>query len=68
MMYGLMGEKDIYAASVEIYNRAVVNNPGLGIIQVVGDAKGSNSHPSVASHKAVSEDLIAKIKEMTGWN
>lgn len=67
MMYGLMGEKDIYAASETIYEKAKVNNPGLGIIKVQGDAKGSNSHPSVASHKKVSEDLIAKIKEETGW-
>lgn len=67
MMYGLMGEKDIYAASETIYEKAKVNDPGLAIIKVVGDAKGSNSHPSVASHKKVSEDLVAKIKQEMGW-
>ena len=67
MMYGLMGEKDIYAASETIYEKAKVNDPGLAIIRVVGDAKGSNSHPSVASHKKVSEDLVAKIKQEMGW-
>ena len=67
MLYGLMLEKDIYDATVDIYNVAKQSNPGLGIIQIFGDAKGSNSHPSLASHKAISEALIAKIKEEMSW-
>ena len=57
----------VYEATLEIYDMAKVNNPDLAIIKVQGDAAGSASHPSVASHKQVAEQLIAKIKLEMGW-
>lgn len=67
MFYGLMLEYNIYEATLEIYNVAKIAIPDLAIIQVAGDAGGSNSHPSLASHREVAEALIAKIKDEMGW-
>ncbi|HPX71438.1 MAG TPA: hypothetical protein PLP51_00030 [Acholeplasmataceae bacterium] len=67
MFYGLMLEYNIYEATLDIYNTAKQSIPSLAIIQVAGDAGGSNSHPSLQSHRNVAEALIAKIKEEMGW-
>lgn len=67
MFYGLMLETNIYEATLEIYNTAKQTIPSLAIIQVAGDAGGSNSHPSLSSHRQVAELLIAKIKEEMDW-
>lgn len=67
ILYGLMLESKIYDNTVEIYNRALELIPDLAILKVQGDAKGYNSHPSVASHKLIAVELTNKIKEVTGW-
>lgn len=67
VIYGLMLESGVYEDTVKIYEQAKVTIPDLEILQLVGDAKGYNSHPSVASHKIIAENLTNKIKEMMEW-
>ena len=59
--------KEIYDATDRIVELAQQSNPTIAKIQVSGDGKGINGHPSVASHKQVAEQLIAKIKVEMGW-
>ena len=66
MLYGLMQESDIYAATEEIYTKAKVSIPNLAIIKINGDARGYNSHPSVESHAAIARTLTNFIKELLG--
>ena len=68
VFYGLMNEgKEIYDPTDRIVELAQQSNPTIAKIQVSGDGKGINGHPSVASHKQVAEQLIAKIKVEMGW-
>lgn len=67
MLYGLMRESNIYNATIEIYDRAKVTNPGLAILKVEGDAGGANSHPSLACHRLIADLLVEKIKSEMGW-
>lgn len=67
ILYGLMNESGVYEDHTTIYNRAIELIPNLQMLKINGDAKGYNSHPSVASHAVIAETLTAKIKEFMNW-
>ena len=67
ILYGLMNESGVYADHEEIYSRAKVLVPSVLMIKINGDAGGYNSHPSLASHKTISDTLTAYIQEQMGW-
>ena len=68
LFHGLMNEnKAITTATEEMYNILLPKINTLSIIKVSGDAQGSNSHPSVASHKSVANKLVEHIKKELGW-
>lgn len=68
LFHGLMNEnKAITSATEEMYEILLPKVKNLSIIKVSGDAQGSNSHPSVASHKSVANLLVAHIKKELGW-
>ena len=67
ILYGLMNESGVYEDHNEIYARAKLLIPNLEMLKINGDAKGYNSHPSVASHAQIAETLTAAIKEYMNW-
>lgn len=67
VIYGLMLESGIYDQTVEMYNEAKKLIPDLELLKLQGDAQGYNSHPSAASHQIIANNLVEKIKEVTGW-
>ena len=67
ILYGLMQESNIYQATEEIYD-ALKTDAKVDILKVLGDGKGSNSHPSVSSHAQIANAVTAKIREMTNWD
>ena len=62
-----MQESNIYQATEEIYD-ALKTDAKVDILKVLGDGKGSNSHPSVSSHAQIANAVTAKIREMTNWD
>ena len=67
ILYGLMNESGVYEDHDEIFARAKLLVPNLQMLKINGDAKGYNSHPSVASHAQIAETLTAKIREYMNW-
>ena len=63
VLYGLMNESSIYEITEAIVKTAQIAIPNLVSIKINGDARGYNSHPSVASHKEIAEKLTSFIKE-----
>ena len=61
-----MNETSIYEATQSIVSTARIAIPNLVSIEIHGDAKGYNSHPSVASHKLIAETLTQFIKDTLG--
>ena len=63
VLYGLMNESSIYEVTESIVIMAKLAIPNIVSIKINGDAKGYNSHPSVASHAAIARTLTEFIKE-----
>lgn len=67
IIYGLMCESNIYDEHQIIFDTAKSTIPDLTMLKVQGDQAGCNSHPSVSSHKKISEELSNHIKQVMGW-
>ncbi len=68
ILHGVMNEaKEITESTIQIYEGLKNKIENLSIIKINGDGKGSNSHPSLASHQNIAEKLVAHIKEQVGW-
>lgn len=68
ILYGIMSETSIYEATIEIFNQVYLTDKKVHILKAIGDGAGYNSHPSLASHEAISKVVINKIKEITKWS
>ena len=64
VLYGLMNETNVYSATENIVSAAKAKIPNLEIIQIIGDGRGYNSHPSVASHQIIANKLTEFIKQL----
>ena len=68
LFHGLMNENVAIAnLTNEMYELLLPTIQNISIIKVSGDGQGSSYHPSVASHKAVANQLVQHIKDELGW-
>ncbi len=68
ILYGLMNEKDIFDATLEIYERASANIETISVFKQTSDQAGSSSHPTAASHRTIAQNIVEEIKRLKGWD